>query len=78
VKATYDIFRRLPDGAPIWIETAQSLDLVKTRLAALTEIQPADYIVYDLSQNQVLVLGCEHTPTGVPLIAKSTESGRSN
>jgi hypothetical protein len=54
VKLIYDIFRKLPDGAPLWIEAVPSLELAKTRLASLTELQPGDYMVYDLSRNQVV------------------------
>lgn len=54
MKLAYDIFLKLPDGAPLWIEAVQSLELAKTRLASLTTLQPGDYIVYDLSRNQVV------------------------
>ena len=55
MKPTYDIFRRLPDGGPIWIEAAvQSLECAKDRLQLLLEAQPGDYFVYDLFQSKIV------------------------
>jgi hypothetical protein len=54
VSLTYDIFRKLPDGASIWIEAVQTLELARTRLANLVKTQPGDYIVYDLSRRQIV------------------------
>lgn len=51
---TYDIFRKLPDGASIWIEAVQTLELARARLANLVKTQPGDYIVYDLSRRQIV------------------------
>ena len=54
MKVTYDIFRRLPDGGPIWIEAVQTLEGARARLACLLEAQPGDYFVYDLVQNKII------------------------
>ena len=54
MKVTYDIFRRLPDGGPIWIEAVQTLEGAKARLRYLLEAQPGDYFVYDLVQNKII------------------------
>lgn len=54
VKVTYDIFRRLPDGGPIWIEAVQTLEGARARLKYLLEAQPGDYFVYDLVQNKII------------------------
>jgi hypothetical protein len=54
VKPTYDIFRRLPDGGPIWIEAVQSLECARDRLTSLLETQPGDYFVYDLFHNKIV------------------------
>jgi hypothetical protein len=53
MQRTYDIFRKLPDGASIWIEAVNSLDLVQERLAHLAKNAPGDYVVYDLSRNEI-------------------------
>ena len=54
MKLTYDIFRRLPDGGPIWIEAVQTLEGARARLALLLEAQPGDYFVYDLVHNKIV------------------------
>ncbi|HXU19076.1 MAG TPA: hypothetical protein VN788_00680 [Verrucomicrobiae bacterium] len=54
MKPTYDIFRRLPDGGPIWIEAVQSLQFAKDRLTSLLEAQPGEYFVYDLFQSKIV------------------------
>lgn len=54
VKFAYDIFRRLPDGGPIWIEAVQTLEGAKLRLTSLLQTQPGDYFVYDLSHNKIV------------------------
>ncbi len=51
---TYDIFRKLPDGVPIWVEAVQSLELAQVRLARLIKSHPGDYVVYDLSRRRVI------------------------
>ena len=51
----YDIFRRLPDGESIWIEAVHNLDHARRRLADLMKAEPGDYIVYDLSQREIVV-----------------------
>ena len=47
MKATYDIFRELPDSSPIWIESVQGLENAKVRLSNLIKSRPGDYFVYD-------------------------------
>ena len=54
MKVTYDIFRRLPDGGPIWIEAVQTLEGARARLRYLLEAQPGDYFVYDLVHNKIV------------------------
>lgn len=54
VKPKYDIFRRLPDGGPIWIEAVPTLESAKIRLTSLLEAQPGDYFVYDLLQSKII------------------------
>jgi hypothetical protein len=54
VKVTYDIFRRLPDGGPVWIEAVETLEGARARLRYLLEAQPGDYFVYDLVQNKII------------------------
>jgi len=54
LKRTYDIFRRLPDGGPVWIEAVQTLEDARARVTSLLEAQPGDYFVYDLIHNKIV------------------------
>lgn len=54
MKRTYDIFRRLPDGSPVWIEAVQTVEAARVRLASLLEAQPGDYFIYDLVHNKIV------------------------
>lgn len=57
----YDIFRELPDGASIWVEAVQTLELARIRLANLIKTQPSDYVVYDLSRRQIVARAVPHS-----------------
>jgi hypothetical protein len=45
---TLDIFRQLPDGAPVCVEAVLSLEHAKQRLAELSSTKPGPYAVYDV------------------------------
>jgi hypothetical protein len=47
VRLTYDIFRRLPDNSPIWVEAVEGLDQAKQRLLQLASSSPDEYVLYD-------------------------------
>ena len=44
---TFDIFRQLPDGAPLWIEATATLHEAKQRVAELSLKEPGPYAIYD-------------------------------
>jgi hypothetical protein len=41
-----DIFARLPDGSPIWLETVQGLQNARARMRDLNRVAPRDYFIY--------------------------------
>lgn len=43
----YEIFQKLPDSQPAWVESATSLDDAKTRLKQLAEMFPGHYFILD-------------------------------
>ena len=45
--ASFDIFRVSANGAPIWIESANSLDSAKERIQTLGASVPGEYLVFD-------------------------------
>lgn len=55
MKSTLDIFRRLPDGQPEWVEAAEGLDQAKERLIRLTSNSPAEYFIYSVADRAVVV-----------------------
>jgi hypothetical protein len=44
--ARYDVFKRLPDGATVWITTLEDFEEAKQRMARFGVISPAKYFVY--------------------------------
>jgi hypothetical protein len=45
-ESMYDIFMKLPDGSPLWLEAVQGLDQARSRLASLARSSEGDYFVY--------------------------------
>ena len=41
-----DIFDKLPDGSPMWIEAVEGLDNARARVKELRRRVPADYFIY--------------------------------
>jgi hypothetical protein len=50
----FDIFRRLPDGKPMWMETFEVLDEAKMRLDRLALSYPGEYFIYSLKDGRVI------------------------
>jgi hypothetical protein len=46
MSSTFDIFKRLPDGKPLWIEAVEGLDETRQCLTRLAETSPGDYFIY--------------------------------
>lgn len=53
---TYDIFRKLPAGEPLWVEAVQGLEDAQSRLRELVAIKPGDYYVYDLGRERIVAV----------------------
>lgn len=53
---TFDIFRTLPDGTPLWLEAVQGLEDTRKRLIELERIAPDKYRVYDARENRFVDL----------------------
>ena len=41
-----DIFARLPDGSPIWLEAVEGLQNARARMRELNRVAPRDYFIY--------------------------------
>ncbi|MGH9732315.1 MAG: hypothetical protein ACRD4A_11480 [Candidatus Acidiferrales bacterium] len=51
---TYDIFQRLPDGTPIWVEAVQGEEPARQRMAWLAAMSSWEYFLYDAPSNKVM------------------------
>ena len=41
-----DIFAKLPDGSPMWIESVEVLESARARVRELNTLAPRDYFIY--------------------------------
>jgi len=51
----YDIFRKLDDGAPLWIKQVPALDEAKLTVETLFRDSPAEYFVRDASTGEIVL-----------------------
>lgn len=65
MKATYDIFRRIPDGGPVWIESVQGFENIKARLLQLVNFRPGEYFVFDPTTARITPASSLLRPSGV-------------
>jgi hypothetical protein len=56
VDVTYDIFRKLPAGDPVWVEAVQGLQDAETRLRELVAVRPGEYYIYDLGRERIVAV----------------------
>jgi hypothetical protein len=56
----FDIFRTLPDGSPIWLESVEGLQQAKRRLNWLAQLQPGRYFIYSEKTGGVVERFPEH------------------
>jgi hypothetical protein len=54
MNSTFDIFRGLPDGYPVWLEAVQGFEEAKRRLSSLASTSPGEYFVYSVGQKAVV------------------------
>jgi hypothetical protein len=52
-----EIFRIDKDGAPIWCESASSVEIAKTRIEELAAKTPGQYVVVSLTTGQRRIFG---------------------
>ncbi|MGH9699977.1 MAG: hypothetical protein ACRD5R_05605 [Candidatus Acidiferrales bacterium] len=44
---TYDIFKRLPDSTPLWVEAVVGLEEAAKRVESLSDAAGGAYLMYD-------------------------------
>lgn len=57
METIFDIFRRLPDGKPLWIESVQGLRAATARLEYLAAATPGDYFLYSEKSGGMVDIG---------------------
>ena len=57
MKWTYDIYKKIPGGGRLWIESALTLEHAKEQLASLISKSPAEYLIYDYHSGKLIPLG---------------------
>jgi hypothetical protein len=50
----FDIFRKLPDGNPLWVKAVDGLDQARDQLASLAESSPDEYFIYSAQNGSVI------------------------
>ena len=61
MRSTLDIFRRLRDGQPEWVEAVEGMDQAKESLIRLSSNSPAEYFIYSVADQAVVVNSNEAT-----------------
>jgi hypothetical protein len=52
--AKFDIFKKLPDGRPLWVKAVDGLEEAKNQLARLAAISPGEYFIYSARKGCVV------------------------
>jgi hypothetical protein len=50
----FDIFRKLPDGNPLWVKTVDGLDQARDELTSLAESSADEYFIYSAQNGSVI------------------------
>lgn len=46
--AKFDIFKKLPDGHPLWVKAVDGLEEARVQLARLAATSPGEYFIYSV------------------------------
>jgi hypothetical protein len=52
--AKFDIFKKLPDGHPLWVKAVEGLEEAKNQLARLAANSPGEYFIYSVRNGRVI------------------------
>jgi hypothetical protein len=52
--AKFDIFKRLPDGHPLWVKAVDGLDEARAQLARLAASSRDEYFIYSVKNGCIV------------------------
>ena len=52
--AKFDIFKKLPDGHPLWVKAVDGLEEAKNQLSRLAASSPGEYFIYSAREGCVV------------------------
>jgi hypothetical protein len=52
--AKFDIFKKLPDGYPLWVKAVDGLEEARAQLARLAASSPGEYFIYSVQNGCVI------------------------
>jgi hypothetical protein len=52
--AKFDIFKKLPDGHPLWVRAVVGLEEAKNQLARLAASSPGEYFIYSARNGRIV------------------------
>jgi hypothetical protein len=55
VVVKFDIFKKLPDGHPIWIKAVESLDEARRQVMQIATEAPGDYFIFNAKNGQIIL-----------------------
>lgn len=62
----FDIFSRLPDGSPLWVESIAGFEQARRRLSGLERVHPGEYFIYSEQRGGVICRVPENLAENVP------------
>jgi hypothetical protein len=51
---SFDIFKKLPDGQPLWVQAVEGLEEAKRQLTQMALASPGDYFIYNTRSGEVI------------------------
>jgi hypothetical protein len=53
--AKFDIFKKLPDGHPIWVKAVEGLEEARNQLDQMSRTAPGEYFIFNTRSGQIVV-----------------------
>jgi hypothetical protein len=50
----FDIFLKLPDGKPLWVEAVDGFEKAKVKIQKLVQVSPGEYFIFDSRTGRIL------------------------